>query len=234
MASLQLIIFDFDGTLFDTHRAIGHSLESTFRCLLPSFMPPQAQINALIGSGKGLKDVITALHPNTGDFDEQEWISTYRRFYGEDGQQLITPFPGVQELLESLSTRKIPIAVVSNKSVAAVEMTLKQYGLLGMVDFIIGDTTPGATRKPDGGSYFNVLLPAMESRGIGGAVKASNVIVVGDTEADIKFAGSIGGAKSVWCKYGFGDEASCKSCRPDYTIDSVGELTEILQADFNV
>jgi phosphoglycolate phosphatase len=36
-----LVIFDFDGTLFDTHESISQSIKLTFDALLPDQAPPQ-------------------------------------------------------------------------------------------------------------------------------------------------------------------------------------------------
>ncbi|KAK6863970.1 HAD-like domain-containing protein [Apiospora arundinis] len=235
--SIKLVIFDFDGTLFDTHRSIAHCIKLTFETLLPAQAPSEAEVHRLISSGAGLQDTFKALHPDvagsghdSSDFDEDKWTTTYRSLYAEHGQPLITPFPGASELLASLRARAIPVAIVSNKGVAAVATALKNNGLGDSVpeDFIVGDKTPGASRKPDPGSYANVLLPAMKAHGYADSMEASSVLVVGDTEADIRFATNIGGARSVWCRYGYGDKAKCEKLLPDFTVDSLQEIEEII------
>ncbi|KAF4972005.1 hypothetical protein FSARC_1335 [Fusarium sarcochroum] len=202
MASAQFVIFDFDGTLFDTHRAISHSIKLTFDSLLPNSAPSKAEIQKLIGSGWGLKDVLKSLHPFPDSFDQDEWTSTYRRIYNDEGQALVSPFKGAKKLLKTLHARNIPIAIVSNKGVAAVETALKNNDIDDIIpkDLIIGDNTPGATRKPDPESYFDVLVPALSARGFPKDIDISKVLVVGDTEADLQFASNIGGARSVWCR----------------------------------
>lgn len=129
----------------------------------------------------------------------------------------------------------IPAAIVSNKGAAAVTTALRNNGLGGAVpeDLIVGDKTPGATRKPDPGSYVNVLLPALRARRLltgdgGGDLEASSVLVVGDTEADVRFAANIGGAGAVWCRYGYGDRAECEKLMPRFVVDSLGEVERIV------
>ncbi|KAJ4251486.1 hypothetical protein NW762_011471 [Fusarium torreyae] len=226
MASAQFVIFDFDGTLFDTHRAISHSIKLTFDSLLPTSAPAEFEIQKLIGRGWGLKDVLNVLHPSPDSFDQDEWTSTYRRIYNDEGQSLVSPFDGAKKLLKTLYARNISIAIVSNKGVAAVETALKNNGMDGIIpkDFIIGDNTPWATRKPDPGSYFNVLVPALSARGFSKDIDVSKILVVGDTEADRQFAFNIGGARSVWCRYGYGDKATCEKLAPDFTINSLDEV----------
>ncbi|KAK8050574.1 phosphoglycolate phosphatase [Apiospora phragmitis] len=182
---IKLVIFDFDGTLFDTHRSISRCIKLTFDALLPAQAPSEAEVHRLISSGAGLQDTFKALHPDAPrHFDEEEWTATYRSLYAEHGQPLITPFPGAAELLGTLRARAISAAIVSNNGVAAVRTALQNNGLGGTIreDMIVGDKTPGATRKPDPGSYVNLLRPAMRSCGYADPVDASGVLVVGDTE----------------------------------------------------
>ncbi|KAF4949327.1 hypothetical protein FGADI_8982 [Fusarium gaditjirri] len=224
----QFVIFDFDGTLFDTHQAISHSIKLTFDLLLPASAPAEREVQKLIGSGLGLKEVLKELHPSPNSFDEGEWTSTYRRFYNDQSQDLVSAFPGATELLKRLNEREIPVAIVSNKGVAAVEAALKSNGISTIPqDLIVGDNTPGATRKPDTGSFENVLLPALTARGLP-RIDVSKTLVVGDTEADVKFAANIG-AKSVWCRYGYGEKSTCENPKPDFTVDSLDEVVGIVE-----
>ncbi|KAK8055460.1 phosphoglycolate phosphatase [Apiospora rasikravindrae] len=218
---IKLVIFDFDGTLFDTHRSISHCIKLTFGSLLPAQAPSEADVLRLLSSGAGLQDTFKALHPHAGShFDEEKWTITDRSLYAEHGQPLITPFPA----------RDIPAAIVSNKGVAAVVTALKNNGLEDSIreKMIDGDKTPGATRKPDPGSYVNLLLPAMRSQGYTDPIDASGVLVVGDTETNIRFATNIGGAISVWCRYGYGNKVECENLKPSFTVDSLQEVEEII------
>jgi len=251
----KLVIFDFDGTLFDTHASISHCIKLTFDSLLPSpeQAPSESDIHRLIASGSGLQDTFRALQPpqptsraldgensdsNTADQDwppatEELWTATYRSLYAQHGQPLIKAFPGAAELLGSLKQASIVTAVVSNKGVAAVVTALANNGLDGTVEeeLIVGDKTPGATRKPDLGSFTNVLLPKLGaekygSQGLEAIGGGRDVLVVGDTVADIEFAANMG-AKSVWCRYGYGDRAACEALGPDYTVDSLADVATI-------
>ncbi|KAM0261961.1 hypothetical protein ACHAQJ_001965 [Trichoderma viride] len=239
----KLVIFDFDGTLFDTHASISHCTKLTFDALLPSPQdaPSEAEIHRLIASGAGLQDTFRTLQPSDGAGKpewsaevEERWIATYRALYAQHGQPLTKPFPFAVELLEQLRKSGIVISIVSNKGVAAVATALSGNGLGGAVDeeLIVGDKTPGATRKPDTASFTNVLLPRLRDAKHGikefqGIEDGCDVLVVGDTVADIQFSTNIG-AKSVWCRYGYGDRTACQGLKPDYTVDSLAEVAEIV------
>ncbi|KAL3471175.1 HAD-like domain-containing protein [Aspergillus californicus] len=230
MAPIKLIIFDFDGTLFNTHASIHSTIKSTFTTLLPGYTPTGTEIQASISSGAGISDTFRSLHPNPAAFTpavEETWVYTYRQIYAEHGQSLISPFPGAETLLTEIQRRGIPMAIVSNKSVAAVATTLANNNLAGYFseDLIIGDKTPGAKRKPDGASFVDVLVPRLSAMGV--SVGPRDVLVVGDTAADIDFARNIGG-RVCWCRYGYGDQEVCEVRRPDWVVDGLGEVVGVL------
>ncbi|KAF6828107.1 pyrophosphatase ppax [Colletotrichum plurivorum] len=238
---ISLVIFDFDGTLFDTHASIEETTKLTFDSLLPSSpQPPAAEVRRLISSGAGLSDTFRALYPDPAVFDEasdtiDRWIAEYRRLYAQErSQSLIRPFPGAKDLLSYLRhSLKVPVAIISNKGVQAVRDALHANGLADYVpeDLIVGDKTPGATRKPDPGSFTDVLVPALRKAGYYGAeevVGASKVLVVGDTVADIQFARNIG-ADACWARYGYGDRAKCEELGPNFTVEELFDVIGIIQ-----
>jgi len=236
--STQLVIFDFDGTLFDTHASISHTIALTFAANKDAVPDPpsEAAIQRMISSGAGLEDTFAALHPSPSAFAAQKdaWIATYRDLYAAHGQPLIKAFPGAHALLAALNARGVPAAIVSNKGVAAVRTALANNGLEGVVPdaLIVGDKTPGATRKPDVGSYQNVLVPALTENadryGLKEPLSPARVLVVGDTAADVRFASNIG-AKGVWCRYGYGDRDECERLKPAFVVDGLEQVLGLLK-----
>ncbi|EKV16267.1 Haloacid dehalogenase-like hydrolase [Penicillium digitatum] len=231
---IALTIFDFDGTLFDTHESISQTIKLTFDALFPAHTPPQSEIHCLIASGAGLADTFKVLHPSPAEVTpiaENEWIEKYRALYATHGQLLIKAFPGAKDLLAELNAHKIPIAIVSNKGVAAVKTALQRNGLNCYVpeDLIIGDKTPGAKRKPDPASFIDVLVSVLKERYGLEELDSGSVLVVGDTVADIQFARNIK-SKVCWCRYGYGDREACQELTPDFVVDSLGEVVGIVKA----
>ncbi|KAJ5463257.1 hypothetical protein N7475_008201 [Penicillium sp. IBT 31633x] len=230
---IALTILDFDGTLFDTHDSISQTIKLTFDALLPTHTPPPSEIHRLIASGAGLTDTFKALYPSPAEFTatvENEWIEKYRALYATHGQLLVKDFPGAKKLLTELNAHKVPIAIVSNKGVAAVKTALERNGLGGYVaeDLIVGDNTSKAKRKPDPASFVDVLSPILREKYGVEKIEPGRVLVVGDTVADIQFARTIGG-KACWCRYGYGDQRSCLELSPDYIVDSLEEVVGIVK-----
>ncbi|KAJ0333042.1 hypothetical protein COL922a_011163 [Colletotrichum nupharicola] len=232
MTTTGLVVFDFDGTLFDTHSSIEETVKLTFASLLPSTpLPALADIRRLISSGPGLADTFRALHPSPAALDQDRLIAEYRRLYALDhSQSLIRAFPGAEQVLEHLRQPKIPVAIISNKGVQAVRAALRNDGLDGHVleDLIVGDKTPGATRKPGVGSFADVLVPKMREAGLVDAVvDVSRVLVIGNTVTDIQFARNIGG-RACWARYGYGERVKCEELRPDFTIEKLMDVMTII------
>ncbi|KAE8150571.1 HAD-like domain-containing protein [Aspergillus avenaceus] len=230
MATPKLIILDFDGTLFNTQTSITSTIHKTFATLSPTHTPPLQSIQSQISKGTSITTTFRTLHPalSTQEIDST-WTPTYRALYAAHGQDLVTPYPGAEYLLRSLKERGIPTAIVTNKGVQAVRVALERNGLGGLVDreLVVGDSTVGWTRKPDAGSFWDVLVPALKRRGVdldGG--EGEGVLVVGDTESDVFFARNVGaGARVCWCLFGYGE---LEGLGVDFVVDSLRDVLGVV------
>lgn len=232
MHSTELIIFDFDGTLFDTHKSIAHTLAITFTHLLPSDVPspPKAAIVASISAGLSLPKTITQLYPSSVSALDtpllEKFLIEYRSLYKIHGIPLIKPFPHIHSLLTDLRARSISCAIVSNKGIAAVRDILSANHLSSLIELVVGDGEPAdCPRKPDPGSWTMVVKPAFEQKIT--KLDGRHVLVVGDTETDILYARNIG-AKSAWCSYGYGMSEKCMALKPDFVVKGLEEVMELL------
>jgi len=52
------------------------------------------------------------------------------------------------------------VVIVSNKGIKAVEMVLKNAGMEGLVEMVLGDMS-GVRKEPDPMSYFEIIAPAL-------------------------------------------------------------------------
>ena len=236
----KVVIFDFDGTLFDTHLSIAHTLAVTFSNLLPPNVAPPSEtaIAAAISAGISLPWTIEQLYPSLSGLPAldagilDKFLIEYRTLYKTHGIPLIKPFPHVDELLIDLRARSIPSAILSNKGIAAVREILAVNHLSSLIEFIVGDGEPAnSPRKPDPGSWTMAIKPAFEQQTPARAgivdLNATDVVVVGDTEADIRYAQNIG-ARCVWCSYGYGDQDKCRQLKPDFIVQNLHEVRGLL------
>ena len=217
------LIFDFDGTLFDTRRAIAATLQQTFQ-QRGAPVPDDERIWTTIRLGITLERTIESLLKETSPDRIKEWVVAYREIYnGGLGIKNSNPFPGIPELMRDLSEGGNVIVVCSNKGRQAVELTLSHFGMNSVATMIVAAEGPQPT-KPDPASFLSRIRPAI------GNEASSRPLVIGDTDADIRYARAIG-ADVCWAAYGYGDPARCCRLCPEFKADAPDDLRSLLLAN---
>jgi len=221
-ARARLVVFDFDGTLCDTHVAIAACLHATFEADLGVALDPSA-IRASIASGSTLDQTITGLAPHPlSDERLDELKQRYRARYAESAPRLARLYAGVDEALRMLHARDVPALVVSNKGSAAIHQSLALAGVDGWVLQVTGDQ-PGLPKKPDVALFAQVVQPVRPD------LAPSEIVMVGDTETDIEFARRVG-MQMAWAAYGYGRREACRAMRPDLELAHSEELAGALRS----
>ena len=213
------VIIDFDGTLFDTRRAISATLQKTFSAYdVPP--PPEEQVTRIISRGITLEETLTHLVPKTVPVAQlTEWVTTYRRIYNSGtGIRASTPFPGSRDALARLHAAGTPIVIVSNKGEVSVREILAHFGMEGFVQLVIAARDASPT-KPDPRSYFERIAPVL------GAAACEHVLVAGDTDIDIRYARRVGAA-ACWAAYGYGNPDECRLLQPEFIAASPNEIAQ--------
>jgi phosphoglycolate phosphatase len=223
MSNFSSVIIDFDGTLFDTRRAISATLYETFAAYnLPH--PSQERVEAIIGRGITLEETLTRLMPQGAPAAQlNDWVLTYRRIYNSGtGIRASTPFPGSRAALAQLHAAGAPVVIVSNKGEASVHDILTHFGMHDFVRLVIAAHDASPT-KPDSRSYFERIAPVL------GTAACEHVLVAGDTDLDILYARRIG-ATACWAAYGYGDPDECRLLRPEFIAASPNEIAHAVCA----
>jgi len=180
------LIFDFDGTLFDTRldiaAAVNHARRE-FGCPTLTL----SEITGMVGDGIG---VLAARAFKGTDVDLVHARDVMMDYYSKHPADTATPYPGVMELLPSLGGT---LTVVSNKPRALVDKILQKQGLLDPFSFVGGGDT-FERMKPDPMAVDFLIERFGASR--------EQTVVVGDHRPDIEMARNAG-TKSVFCTYGF-------------------------------
>lgn len=170
------LIFDLDGTLVDSlpgiAAALNHSLEDLG---LPSHS--EKAVASYIGDG-----VETLVKRALGTDDSQkcaEVVLGFQRHYPTDWQAGTRPYPGLMELLEELSTKGFPMAVLSNKP---HEYTVEIVGKLFRTDLFrpIRGHQSQFPKKPDPTTALQIVADW--------GFKPEEVAYVGDSTVDLATA----------------------------------------------
>jgi phosphoglycolate phosphatase len=221
MRAFEAIVFDYDGTLFDSRPAIVYCIKRTFEeCGRPA--PELEAILRTVQSGIPLSDTFLILDKELRRDRAalQERVRTYRALYLDEGTAFLKPFAGTREVLQQLHATGVKVLVVSNKGIAAIRRSLDDSGLSPLVDLILADE-PGLPRKPDPALLTDHILPRYPQ------LHNRQILMVGDTETDILFA-KASGMPCCWVSYGYGDAERCRALGPDHEISSIEELPTLL------
>jgi len=209
-----VVIFDLDGTLVDTPRAIVETFTAVFATMA---VPPRdpAAIRATIGLplerafsqllGVGLDDPTVA-----------QAVAHYQTLFRE----LVLPrassliFPGVADGLAALRSRGVSLAVATSKFHASADALLKAAGLRDHFDLVVGaDQVAAPKPSPDIGQLIMTTL----------GVPAERAVMVGDTTHDLLMA-KAAGMRSIGVTYGVHSAQELASTNPTWIADSFGDV----------
>ncbi len=183
---IKLIVFDCDGTLFDTRLDIADSVNYARRHFGLDELSLE-EVTAHVGNGVGV--LAEKCFSDTG-IPTGDALEKIMEYYGENSSGKAVPYEGVAGTLLLL---KPAMAVVSNKPQQLVAELLEKYDMDRFFSDVLGGDT-FRKRKPDPAP----LLYLMEKYGSG----PDETMVVGDHSPDIEMARSAG-VRSVYCNYGF-------------------------------
>ena len=218
MSQYKLIIFDFDGTLAITDKAIISCIAKTFESF--NIAPPGADtIRATIGIN--LPNTFKLLYPAIEESAIPTWVETYRSFYRTEGEKQLDLFPGTKQLLQLASKLGLNLGVFSNKHVSFVNLFLEKLRINSFFDLVLGDNGE-IIQKPNPTVFYSIIKPLFPE------LDNSQVLMVGDTAVDLLFAKNAG-IDVCWAAYGYGDRTECLALQPTFAIDNISELAAIVQ-----
>ena len=227
MSDFRVVVFDYDGTLFDTRPAIVHCIQRAFaEGGLP--LPDVDAIAATVKTGIPLHDTLIALERRLGGDRRalEEIVGVYRTIYLAEAAPFLKPYLGVSETLQKLNADGIKSLVISNKGSAAIHKSLDESGLSTFVDMVFGDE-PNLPKKPDPAILTGHILPRYAD------LPKDRILIVGDTETDILFAKGAGIA-SCWASYGYGEPERCRELKPDHVITTIEQLPALVRFGHSV
>jgi phosphoglycolate phosphatase len=192
----EIVGFDLDGTLVDTHRDLAAALNHALGLEGREPLPPETT-RGLIGGGTA-KMLERGLLLSGAGVDEARFTdlqSALVTYYEDHIAVHSRLFPGGAAMLTGLGERGVKLAVVTNKFERLAVKLIDELGLAGPFFTVIGGDTLGpghAKPEPD-------LLFEMVKRGGGG-----RAAYVGDTTFDTG-AAAAAGLPCVVVSFGFND-----------------------------
>lgn len=218
MSQYKLIIFDFDGTLAITHKAIISCIAQTFESFQIA-APAADTTRATIGIN--LPNTFKILHPAIDETEIPVWIETYRSYYRTEGEKQLELFPGTKAILQLASKSGLSLGVFSNKHVNFVNLFVEKLRINIFFDLIVGDNGE-IILKPDPSVFYSTIKPLFPE------LDNSQILMVGDTAVDLLFAKN-SGIDACWAAYGYGDSTECLALQPTFVINNISELDRIIK-----
>ena len=208
---IKAVLFDLDGTLIDTNNLIIQSFKYTLNKHLGK-CPDDKEITSHFG------EPLIKTMENYDNEKSDLLFKTYLEYNAKVHDELIRGFKGVNEALENLKNNNIKLAVVTSKRKELAVRELKMFNLYDYFNTVVAleDTD---RKKPFG----DPAIKACELLD----VYPQESMMIGDSHFDI-LCGRNGGCKTCLVKYTVMDLNSVMTYEPDYIVDDLGEIFNII------
>ncbi|MGW8379894.1 HAD family hydrolase [Streptomyces sp. ODS28] len=215
----QLAVFDLDGTLVDTPRAIVETFSATFASLGETV--PDADVRATIGLPlERAFGGLLGLDP--GEQRVRDAVGQYQVHFKE----LVLPraaellYPGVAPGLAKLDAQGITLAVATSKFHASAEALLSAAGLRELFAQVVGaDDVQHPKPHPESGLLILRTL----------GFAAEQAVMVGDTTHDLGMAHAAG-MRSLAVTYGIHGPGQLAAAGPTWTAGTFDDAVALLVA----
>ncbi len=211
--NIELIIFDWDGTLFDSVGQIVESLQYAAQ----QFEQPLTDEAAKSIIGLGLPEVMQILFPQVPHL-HQELLQCYADHYVANSKGDVW-FNGVAELLMDLKQQGLKLAVATGKSRKGLDRVLAQTNSHALFD--ITRAASETKSKPDP-LMLQEILAEMD-------VAVERAIMVGDTSYDLEMAQNLSMPR-IGVSYGVHSIETLQQYQPLTIAHNVQDLHGYLQS----
>ena len=216
--SIQLIIFDLDGTLIDSRLDLINSVNAMLRHVKHPELPGEV-VASYVGDGAPML-VRRALGDPEDETFFRNALEYFLGYYREHKLDHTIVYDGIPEALRQIqsngSERKM--AVLSNKPVNPSRAIIEALGLAPFFVRVYGGNS-FETKKPDPLGVETLLNETGTAR--------EKTIIVGDSSIDV-LTGRNAGIATCGVTYGFAPHTLCE-VPPDVTVASPRELGELFQ-----
>jgi phosphoglycolate phosphatase len=217
--TIQLVIFDLDGTLIDSRLDLVHSVNAALRHIGREPLPDDV-IASYVGDGAPVLIQRALGGEKVDEAIIRKGLEFFLSYYREHKLDHTTVYDGITGALAAIqqsgngSLRKL--AVLSNKPVIPSRVIVEALGLGPFFSQVYGGNS-FATKKPDPEGARKLLDE--------NNVPPEHAVIVGDSHVDIK-TGRNAGMWTIGVNYGFAPH-SLGDFPGDVMVDNPHELAEI-------
>ncbi len=207
------ILFDFDGTVFDTVEGITKSVQYALKK-----QGIEAGLDELrCFAGPPLVDKFMEVYGFDRETAEQA-TRDFKERYVPIGVHECRVFPGIKSLLEALREKGFQVGLATSKPQVLAEQLLAQEDMTELFMAICGSSSDG-----NNSAKWQVLKRAMEELG----AKPEDTVLVGDTKYDVEGA-RLCGVPCIGVAYGYAAPGELEQAGAVTIARDMDELLEIL------
>lgn len=213
----KLIIFDFDGTLFNTMPDVANCLDIALKKHNFLQLTYNEYENAV---GGDITQVISnVLKENNTPENIEKVKTTYQKIYLNNPNELTTLYDGIHQLLQTLQENNINLAINSNRKTESIKYYTSKF--LNDITFnYIRGNNPNILPKPDPTNLLNILKKSN--------IKKEEALYVGDTNVDVETSQNAG-VDCVIVKWGQGNEKNMNKNHIMGVIDKPEDLYSFIE-----
>jgi len=218
--TFRLIVFDFDGTLVDSQRAILAAMTQAFA--VHGLAEPEIEAVRRIVGLKLEKAVARLLPDPSDDAMARRVADSYREAYfvlRRQPEYEEPLFPGVIEGLRQLDAPNVCLGIATGKSRRGLMDCLERHKIRH--HFVTLQTAENGPSKP----HPEILYLAMAEVG----VEPGETVLIGDTTYDMEMAGNAGVA-AIGVTWGYHGPTELRASGAKRVVERFADLPAVLAA----
>jgi phosphoglycolate phosphatase len=150
--------------------------------------------------------------------DQDLAVKYYREYFSIKGLYENKLYAGIEELLESLRTAGTTIYLVTSKPTVYAKEIMRHFNIAFFFESIYGSELSVHNTPKE-----KLIADCLAEENL----SPENCIMVGDRMHDVVGART-NGVKSCAVTYGYGSRKELEEAKPDYVVDTVESLRELL------
>lgn len=211
---IRNVLFDLDGTLVDSSRTIGMSIDFALQAMAVENARDRP-IETVIG--RPLLDIFRGEYGMT-DAQAYRAIDIYRDYYDSLNQQGTRVYENIREVLQALRSAGYRLYVATVKPASIAEKVLTDLDLRYFFDGISGSSLDSTRRDKS-----SIIAHALRTFGL----DPLQSLMIGDRDQDILGARDHG-MPAVGVAYGFGSREELHAASPAHVIDHSKQILGLL------
>lgn len=191
---IKAIIFDLDGTLFDSIEDITDANNTMLR---DNGFPEHRVEEYIQWVGNGAMKLVKASFPESVDLTEEDLkahLANYEKIYAKNIDNKSKLYASIEEVLDYLTLQQIPFSINTNKPQLHTELIVEKYLAKWQFEMVIGQSSD-YPKKPDPAGALAIANKLN--------LEPSNILFVGDSMVDIETARRAG-MQTLGVSWGYG------------------------------